>query len=78
MAAEPLSRATSATSQPLGWPRYGPAQSAFGSEEAAGEVAFCDPEHRIAVGFVRSQLDMTGRFSAGLIDARYRCVGERA
>jgi hypothetical protein len=43
-----------------------------------GEIAFCDPENRIAVGFGRSQLDMTGRFSAGLIDALYRCVGERA
>lgn len=58
--------------------RYGPVESAFGSEGGGGELAFCDPEHRISVGFVRSQLDMTGAFSAGLIGALYRCVGERA
>jgi hypothetical protein len=43
-----------------------------------GEIALGGPEHRIAVGFVGSQLDMTGRLSAGLIDAPCRCVGERA
>jgi CubicO group peptidase (beta-lactamase class C family) len=58
--------------------RYGPAQSAFGSEGGGGQIAFCDPESRISAGFVRSQLDMPGRFSAGLIDALYRCAGERA
>jgi CubicO group peptidase (beta-lactamase class C family) len=58
--------------------RYGPVESAFGSEGGGGEIAFCDPEHRISVGFVRSQLDMIGTFSARLIDTLYRCVGERA
>ncbi len=58
--------------------RYGPVESAFGSEGGRGEIAFCDPEHQISVGFVRSQLDMTGTFSARLIDALYECVGTRA
>ncbi len=56
--------------------RYGPVESAFGSEGGGGQIAFCDPEHRISVGFVRSQFDMIGTFSAGLIDALYRCVGD--
>ncbi len=58
--------------------RYGPAESAFGSEGGVGQIAFCDPENRISVGFVRSQLHMAGVLSVRLIDALYRCVGERA
>lgn len=53
--------------------RFGPHPYSYGHDGAGGQIAFCDPDHRLAVGFVRSDLTSSSRFSRRLIDALYRC-----
>lgn len=54
-------------------PRFGPNPRAFGHDGLGGQIAFCDPDARVAVGFLRSELTASSRFSTKLIDAVYRC-----
>lgn len=57
--------------------RYGPSPEAYGAEGGGGQMGICDPVNRVSIGFVRSHLAMSERFSARLIDALYRCLGPR-
>jgi CubicO group peptidase (beta-lactamase class C family) len=64
---------------------YGPSESAFGKDGLGGQVAFADPENRVAVGFVRSHhalipdYRLTPTIDVGmsrkLIHAVYTCLG---
>jgi CubicO group peptidase (beta-lactamase class C family) len=65
---------------PLGGakPTFGPNPNAYGHDGAGGQIAFCDPDRRIAVGFIRNDLISSPRFSSQLIDVLYRCVGAAA
>jgi CubicO group peptidase (beta-lactamase class C family) len=56
-------------------PGFGPTRSAFGHDGAGGQTAFCDLEHRVAVGSVRSELTALPRFSARLVREVYACAG---
>jgi hypothetical protein len=51
-----------------------PVPTAVGVLGLGGQVAFCDPGHDLAVGFVRSELTLSRAFSDRLIRALYSCV----
>lgn len=55
--------------------RFGPHDEAFGHAGAGGQVGFCDPPRRVAVGFVRNELTLLQTFSAALFDTLYACIG---
>jgi len=55
--------------------RFGPSPKAYGSEGAGGQLAFCDPDRRVAVGFVRSALSNSPAFPTELVNTFYRCLG---
>jgi CubicO group peptidase (beta-lactamase class C family) len=63
---------------PGGVHTFGPNPDAYGHDGAGGQIAFCDPEHRISVGFIRSDLGSSPRLSNRLIEALYGCVGVAA
>jgi CubicO group peptidase (beta-lactamase class C family) len=64
------------TDAPPPWPRaLGPEDEAFGHSGAGGQIGFCDPVNRVAVGFVRNQLTLVPQFSATLVDAVYTSLG---
>jgi CubicO group peptidase (beta-lactamase class C family) len=54
--------------------RFGPSPRAYGSEGAGGQLAFCDPDRRVAVGFVRSALSSSPAFYADVVKTFYRCL----
>jgi CubicO group peptidase (beta-lactamase class C family) len=56
-------------------PRFGPNLDAFGHDGAGGQIAFCDLTNRISVGFVRSQLSSSPKYSTRLIECLYDCAG---
>jgi CubicO group peptidase (beta-lactamase class C family) len=56
-------------------PRFGPNPAAFGHDGAGGQVGFADLDNRVAVGFVRSHLTSSSKFSARLIGAVYQAAG---
>ncbi|MBF6415042.1 serine hydrolase domain-containing protein [Nocardia cyriacigeorgica] len=68
-----------------GGKQYGPSDSAFGKDGLGGQIAFADPENRVAVGFVRNHHVMVPDLSPGpvmgaglsrkLIDAVYASLG---
>src|SRR5204863_3885901 len=63
------------SSKPFGSPRrLGPSDTAFGHDGAGGQVAFADPERRLAVGFVRNLFTFDTAFSGRLFDALYACL----
>jgi CubicO group peptidase (beta-lactamase class C family) len=70
-------RALGYASNPLGtdapW-SFGPAKEAFGHEGFGGQLGFCDPVGRIAVGFVRNHLTMDWSYSEQLVAAIYDCA----
>ncbi len=53
---------------------FGPAKEAFGHEGFGGQVGFCDPVDRVAVGFVRNHLTSDWSFSEQLGAAVYDCA----
>jgi CubicO group peptidase (beta-lactamase class C family) len=53
--------------------RFGPSPSAFGVQGAGGQIAFADPEHGLAFGFVRTRMIGAGGVLDALIDTTYRC-----
>jgi CubicO group peptidase (beta-lactamase class C family) len=55
-------------------PRFGPNPEAFGHDGAGGQIAFCDLENRISVGFVRNDLTSVSKGSTRLITALYECA----
>jgi CubicO group peptidase (beta-lactamase class C family) len=59
---------------PGGSGRLGPSATAFGHDGAGGQIAFADPEHAIAAGFVRSQMTMEPGYSAVLLERLYACA----
>lgn len=59
-------------------PHFGPNPVAFGQEGAGGQLTFCDPDARIAVGFVRSELEGTPRTGARLVRDLYASTGRVA
>lgn len=56
-------------------PRFGPNPEAFGHDGLGGQIAFCDSDAKVAVGFLRSELSPSSRFSTKLVAALYRCAG---
>jgi CubicO group peptidase (beta-lactamase class C family) len=60
---------------PGGVHTFGPNVNAYGHDGSGGQVAFCDTEKRIAVGFVRNDLGVSPRFSNRLIASLYQCAG---
>ena len=58
-------------------PHFGPNPKAFGHDGAGGQIAFCDIEHQISVGYVRSDLTSSSKFSTRLIDRLYECADVR-
>ena len=56
-------------------PRFGPNPNSYGHDGLGGQLGFCDPDARIAVGFLRSDLSPSTAFSSELIRALYRCAG---
>jgi CubicO group peptidase (beta-lactamase class C family) len=57
----------------LGW-RFGPNPGAYGVEGLGGQFAFCDPDSRIAVGYVRSELAVVDVLQPALTNALYDCA----
>jgi CubicO group peptidase (beta-lactamase class C family) len=55
-------------------PRFGPNPDAFGVEGLGGQFAFCDPESRVAVGYVRSDLAVVDVLQVELTRALYSCA----
>ncbi len=55
-------------------PHFGPNPDAFGHDGAGGQIAFCDLTNRISVGFVRSRLGSSSKFSTQLIECLYDCA----
>ncbi|HZQ83675.1 MAG TPA: serine hydrolase domain-containing protein [Acidimicrobiales bacterium] len=55
--------------------RFGPNPHAFGHDGAGGQIAFCDPDRGVAVGFVRNYMTSSSRFSTALINTMYDCAG---
>jgi len=53
--------------------RFGPTPGSFGHLGAGGPVGFADPQHGVAVGFLRSHLHDWSA-STDLIDALYACL----
>jgi CubicO group peptidase (beta-lactamase class C family) len=53
---------------------FGPNPKAFGHDGAGGQIAFCDVENHVSVGFVRSDLSSSARYSTQLINCLYECV----
>ncbi|MBV8693257.1 MAG: beta-lactamase family protein [Actinobacteria bacterium] len=62
-------------SLPRQLPSFGPNPTAFGHDGAGGQIAFCDPDRGMAVGFVRNYMTSTSRFSTSLINTAYDCAG---
>jgi CubicO group peptidase (beta-lactamase class C family) len=60
---------------PDGPTAYGPVDEAFGMGGFGGQVAFCDPVNRIAVGYLRNHLSLASQDASKLIDALYDCAG---
>jgi CubicO group peptidase (beta-lactamase class C family) len=56
-------------------PRFGPNLDSFGHDGAGGQIAFCDLTNHISVGFVRSHLSSSSKFSTRLIECLYDCAG---
>ncbi|HUC04562.1 MAG TPA: serine hydrolase domain-containing protein [Acidimicrobiales bacterium] len=54
---------------------FGPNLDSYGHDGAGGQIAFCDRENRVAVGFVRSASSSSSKFSDRLIAALYECAG---
>jgi CubicO group peptidase (beta-lactamase class C family) len=54
---------------------FGPNLNAYGHDGAGGQIAYCDAENGISVGFIRSDLGSSSRFSNQLIDSLYQCAG---
>lgn len=55
--------------------RFGPNPHAFGHDGAGGQIAFCDPDGGVAVGFVRNYMTSSSRLSTTLINTVYDCAG---
>lgn len=55
-------------------PTFGPNPRAFGHDGAGGQIAFCDRDNGISVGYVRSDLSSSSRHSTKLIGALYECA----
>jgi CubicO group peptidase (beta-lactamase class C family) len=55
---------------------YGPGARSFGKGGAGGQNGFCDPDHGLSVGFLRSHLsnDFTFPLQSRLIDSIYACL----
>jgi len=60
--------------QPGQLPAFGPSPRAYGAEGLGGQVAFCDPEHKVAAGFIRSEMDLTPAISNELVRVFYECL----
>jgi CubicO group peptidase (beta-lactamase class C family) len=54
---------------------FGPTDEAFGMTGLGGQMAFCDPADRVAIGYVRNHLTLSWESSTRLVDAVYRCAG---
>jgi CubicO group peptidase (beta-lactamase class C family) len=54
--------------------RFGPNPNSYGHDGAGGQIAFCDPDAGIAVGFIRSDLTSSGKLSTRLINVLYGCA----
>ncbi len=55
-------------------PHFGPNLDSFGHDGAGGQIAFCDLTNRISVGFVRSELTSSPKYSTRLIESLYDCA----
>jgi CubicO group peptidase (beta-lactamase class C family) len=55
-------------------PHFGPNLDAFGHDGAGGQIAFCDLQRKVSVGFVRSELTSSAKFSTQLISTLYACL----
>jgi CubicO group peptidase (beta-lactamase class C family) len=55
-------------------PHFGPNPKAFGHDGAGGQIAFCDIENKISVGYVRSDLTSSAKHSTRLINRLYECA----
>jgi CubicO group peptidase (beta-lactamase class C family) len=58
-------------------PHFGPNLGAFGHDGAGGQIAFCDLDRQVSVGFVRSDLTSSAKFSNELIASLYACLPPR-
>jgi CubicO group peptidase (beta-lactamase class C family) len=54
---------------------FGPNPDSYGHDGLGGQIAFCDPLNRIAVGYVRNDLVSREHHSGRLIETLYRCAG---
>lgn len=54
--------------------RFGPNPLAYGAEGLGGQFAFCDPESRISVGYVRSDLAVLDVLQPQLTNQLYACA----
>lgn len=53
---------------------YGPGLRSFGKGGAGGQNGFADPDHGLAVGFLRNHLTNTSPLQQRLLDALYACL----
>lgn len=54
--------------------KFGPNPNAYGAEGLGGQYGFCDPDAKIAVGYVRSELAAFDVLQATLTGELYRCA----
>jgi CubicO group peptidase (beta-lactamase class C family) len=52
----------------------GPGPRSFGKAGAGGQNGFADPDHKLGVAFIRSQLTWTSPLERELVDALYTCL----
>jgi CubicO group peptidase (beta-lactamase class C family) len=55
-------------------PHFGPNPAAFGHDGAGGQIAFCDVEPQVSVGFVRNAMTSSSAYSTSVISRLYECA----
>jgi CubicO group peptidase (beta-lactamase class C family) len=56
--------------------RFGTNPLAFGHDGAGGQIAFCDVQNQVSVGYVRNALTSSPTFSTKVINRLYECIQE--
>jgi CubicO group peptidase (beta-lactamase class C family) len=54
--------------------RFGTNPAAFGHDGAGGQIAFCDVQNQVSVGFVRNAMTSSPAYSTKVINRLYDCI----
>jgi CubicO group peptidase (beta-lactamase class C family) len=53
---------------------FGPNPTSFGHDGAGGQIAFCDLDNQVSVGFVRNAMTSSSAYSSKVIESLYECI----